>query len=388
MSFKSKVLLTGINLLKESGGTPKTMSLFQQALDAQCVSFTDSKAFQKSSSAFPNITHVKCKTPLIGRQYNYASKKSREPADILARHSDLLTCHAMLRYHANWVHSVSKLYNKPYWFIPHGQLDPFVYSYRSFTKKIWYFVFGKQFLRDASQIIFATERERQKSHWLYRGNNSCVVHWPVQLLDLSLKEKFKEEIRSKYYVSSRGKIFLFLGRLDSMKRPLETIKQFLRFSNEEDKLLVVGPDYDITAADCRTAAESNGGASKVIITGPLYGEEKLATLLGSDCYISLSARENFNHTAAESLSAGLPVILSPGNDLSDDLRPYDCGWFMKSDSQSDFADTIKSFHCSTPEVLHVMGERGRKFIQEKCSFDHFKDRLRLIAEQTISSRKQ
>ena len=67
--------------------------------------------------------------------------------------------------------------------------------------------------------------------------------------------------------------------------------------------------------------------------GPVYGDSKYHYLFASDAYVSLSQRENFNHTAAESLSAGLPVILSPGNDLAGEIRDEGCSWSLNDVSR-------------------------------------------------------
>ena len=119
------------------------------------------------------------------------------------------------------------------------------------------------------------------------------------------------------------------------------------------------------------------------VTGPLYSEEKTRALLGADAFISLSHRENFGHTAAESLAAATPVILSPGNDLGSELKPYQCGLFIDDDEMASAAQAIREFAAIEVSELVAMGDRGRGFVSEKLSFELFRSRLQALAKEAV-----
>lgn len=351
------------------------MNKFREALDAKVVSFTGRDALEREGSAFEGIEHVLSDNSFAGRLYNYVPKERLKAAEALAAEADLITCHVMLRYHANWVMQMAKRHGIPYWFIPHGQLDPYVFSYRSLVKKAWALVYGKRLLRNAAHIIFSTEQERNKASWLYSGPNTRVIHWPVELIDLEGKEAARAKVRQRINAKPEAKVLLFLGRMHPMKRPLETIAAFCAARDQTAHLILIGPEDGVTVADCNRIAVEHGMEKQIHALGAVYGKDKETFLLGSDGYISLSKRENFNHTAGESLAAGIPVILSPGNDLAPELKPYACGWFLGSDDLCEASQAILQWSSTETESLLAMGMRGREFIAKECSFEGFRRAL-------------
>jgi len=384
MKQSPKVLLTSLWLVPSSGGIPKTVSKFREALEAKVVSFTDAEDLAEEGSAFPGIEHVPLMRGFLGRFYGWAPRSKRAHAESLAAEADLLTCHVMLRYHANWVMKMVNHHEIPYWFIPHGQLDPYVYTYRAAIKKLWLWLFGKRLLRNAAHIIFSTEQERRKAAWFYEGANTRVVHWPVDLIDTADKRVAQAEIRKEIGASEGARVFVFLGRLHSMKRPLQTVEAFCRAARDEDAhLVLMGMEQGVRLEECSQLGREMGCADKVHPLGPVYGADKERYLLGADAYISLSKRENFGHTAAEALAAGTPVILSPGNDLATELAPRECGWFLKSDSMDEAVAAI--YDCIDTEALEIeaKGRRGREFIAEECSFEGFAQALRELRNEAV-----
>jgi glycosyltransferase involved in cell wall biosynthesis len=381
-----KILLTGLSLVPRYGGLPKTMRKFGEALGAKIVSFTSATLPQEELDAFPEVKHIRTGRSKLLDWYAWGSPKDRAPAEVAASEADLLSCHVMLRYHAHWVRRMAKRHNIPYWFVPHGQLDPYVYTYRAGIKHLWLKLFGQRLMREAAHVIYSTEQERQKAEWFYKGDNTRVVHWPVDLIDVSEKAQAREALRSELGLNPEDRVLLYLGRIHSMKNPIKTIELLAESADARVHLLIVGPDGDVSAQECNEKARALGVAEQVHVTGPLYGEDKTRALLGADAFISLSHRENFGHTAAESIAAATPVILSPGNDLGPDLMPYDCGFFLEDDSMECAVRAIHDFMAKDNAELEAMGERGRTFVAEKLSFEMFRERLETLAREAVEER--
>lgn len=382
-----KTLLVSNAVMPKSGGFPKTMRKFAAALDAGIVSFTSSREREEEIAAFPEVLHIPTGKNRLAEWYAYAGSAACKPVEALAAHADLMSCHIMLRYQANWVRKMARQHGIPYWFVPHGQLDPHVYTYRAGVKRLWLNIFGRPLLRDAAHVIFSTEREREKAKWFYEGSNTRVVHWPVDLIPLEGKESARAWVRERLGLPGDAKVVLFFGRLHSMKRPLETIKAFAAAKLDGAHLVLVGPEDNVTVAACRELAEQLGVGPSVHPLGAIYGEDKERYLLGADLYISLSARENFGHTAAECLAAGTPVLLSPGNDLSPELEPYRCGWFLKTDELEEASDSLTTAMALNDDERFAMGERGRIFIRDECSEAGFAEALRELREEAKQAHK-
>lgn len=380
-----KVALVGLSMVPSVGGTPKTMGKFAEALGADLISFTDQERLEREGTLFAGIHHIPC-SGLLGRYYNWAPIALRREAESKALSLDLISCHGMFRYHANWVRKVAKSRKIPYWFVPHGQLDPYVYTYRSFVKKLWLSSFGTSLLRDAAHVIFSTEQERRKARWFYSGSNTTVVHWPVDVMNISSRNGSRTTVRRRHGIPEHARVLIFLGRLDVMKRPLETITALAKSARGDVHMFIVGPSESVTEEECQNHARTMGVAERVHVVGAKYGTDKNDYILASDAFVSLSHRENFGHTAAESLSACLPVILSPGNDLGLELKPYRCGWFMESDTCEEAAAVIREFADTSATTLQAMGERGRDFVASQLNFERFKQRVVDLAREAIAGR--
>jgi glycosyltransferase involved in cell wall biosynthesis len=180
-------------------------------------------------------------------------------------------------------------------------------------------------------------------------------------------------------ISDNARVLLYFGRLHSMKQPLETIRSVAKAGVASLHLLMVGNEQDVSLKDCYAVADKCGIAGRVHLIGPVYGEAKFDYMMAADAYISLSHRENFNHTAAESLSAGLPVILSPGNDLQGDIAEAACSWGLSSNNSEDAALAIQEFAEMESRDLMGMGSRGRQWVKENLQFSTFRDRLNTVA---------
>ena len=195
----------------------------------------------------------------------------------------------------------------------------------------------------------------------------------------------REIVRRNYGIKDDERVLLFLGRFHSVKRPLETIKAFLNASVDNTILFMVGPFESYSAEYIKEFIRIEGGSeANIRVLGPLYDEEKSNIVLASDGYISLSLKENFGHTVVESLSVGNPVILTPGIDLSMELSAVHCGWFLTDNSVEQASQAIRAFSQMSNEELDKMGERGKCWVVENLSFQHFQHKLNELVAKTVN----
>lgn len=381
-----KLVQVGVDLIPSNGGIHKSTLQFSEAFDGSPIlSFTQQREIPADPDRDEPIRHFPLSKNKLLEWYGYSPRGVRQEAEVVARSADILCCNIMLRYHACWLRNFARHQKRPYWFVTHGQLDPYVYTSRAVVKKLWLKLFGRRILKDAACVIFATERERQKASWFYSGTNTRVIHWPVELIDISKKEEVRIRIRSQLGLNDDDRLLIYLGRLHSMKNPLKTIEALAHSGAENVHLAIVGPNHDESVASCESLADKLGISRRVHVKGAVYGEDKNAYLLAADAFISLSKRENFGHTGAEALSASTPVIFSPGNDLAEDLRSYDCGCLLADDTLDTAAQAIAAVGSLSFDELKNMGQRARKFSEDKLSFSKFQSKLQYLAEETLSN---
>lgn len=358
---------------KGSGGPVKTIQAFRSALDADQLCFYPRSEVAKRPIAFHDVEveHSLALPALKNFHFVWPAKKSKA----MCENASIVSCHSLYHYHSLWVNRVSRKTGVPYWFVPHGVLDPWVMTYRKIRKRLFWKFGGKRFLREASTVIFSTNREKDKAAKNFDLPNTEVIPWPTSCVELSSKDYHRYRLREKLGIRPDARVLVYLGRLHTMKRPLETIQAVGANKREPLHLLIIGNEDDVTFADCQQAAADAGISARVHVVGPAYGDDKHHYLMAGDAYISLSWRENFNHTAAESLAAGLPAILSPGNDIQPEIEQARCSWAIPNNNVDCAAKIIKQF-CET-ECLELteMGRRGRDWVKENLNFDTFAKRI-------------
>jgi glycosyltransferase involved in cell wall biosynthesis len=380
------IVLTALGMVPSTGGPSKTLGCFQKALNAKIVSFTRANALASEGTAIPGVEHVLVQDGLAGRLFEWAGPAARCEADRLAASADLLSCHILYRYHAHWVGQWARRRGIPYWVVLHGCLDPHVYTYRQSVKRIWMAAYGRRLLAGASHVIFSTLRERRKAAAHYDGTNCRVVHWPVAVSDQRDAEHLRQRLRQRLGLGENDRLLLFLGRLHEIKRPLEIVAATAAAGASNVHLAIVGPDETITASQVMQAGERLGLQGRLHVPGPVSGETKLEWWHACDGLICLSWMESFSHSVAEALSFGKPVILSPGVDLGEELKPEACGWFLADDRLETAATAIREWAEVPVEELHARGNRGRDFALRELTFERFASKLRAMADEAMARR--
>jgi glycosyltransferase involved in cell wall biosynthesis len=266
--------------------------------------------------------------------------------------------------------------------VVHGGLDPYVFTYRAWQKKLWMALIGRRALARADRVLFITERERQKASPYYAGPNTTVVGLPVAMPEIERKPAAVAAARRRLRLPRDARLLVFMGRLETMKRPLETLQAFAAAAVPGVTLVLAGMSETHTPADLAERARALGVAN-VIVPGPMYGREKQELFLGADGYISMSWRENFGYTAAEAMAAATPVILSPGHDLGPLLADVGCGWMLPDFSHEAAVAAIRAFASSPREALERMGANGRAWAQRTLGFEAFRDNLRREAAAAL-----
>lgn len=314
----------------------KSIGAFKKALDAEVISWVDPYERIQEELVWKNsVEIVGSRTPIL-RQLQYSLHDSRNEAERLIAQSTLVSIHSFWRWHVLWAYKTCRRYDVPYWFVPHGSLDPFVIEGENAGfKKVFLQLGGKAFLRDAATIIYSTQKEREKATLVTGTDRGDVVNWPLSQEDFNVVDRQdRSAARSDYKIAEDEICFLYLGRLTPMKRPLETIEAFAKAGPRNAQLIMIGNEHGVTIDQCQKAAAKFGVGDRVHVLGSMYGKEKQRIISAADVYISLSHRENFNFTAAETLAAGLALILSPGNDLAHELKGLP-GVYLLDDVEND-----------------------------------------------------
>jgi glycosyltransferase involved in cell wall biosynthesis len=367
------------------GGIYRSVCNFAGALDGRILSFDDGRVDRSQVDNERPTVRIINRPRLWNSGCHVVKPAMRADAERYVAGADLLVVHSLFRGHAPWAAAWASRHGRPCWAAPSGCLDPWALRRHWLAKRLWLARYGEAVFNTAT-TIFATARERQKAVPLIGAGRSVVIHWPVPLPSLAGREASRQAFRAALGIPESARVLLFVGRLHPMKRPLETVDAFVEAGPADAHLLLVGMEEGITVAEVEARAPV-GLRSRVHVTGPLAGERLAAAFNGSDGFISLSHRENFGYSFAESLASGLPAIVSSGHDLAHDLLgpsgDFPCGWLIDGDVQAQAVAAIREWAAAPADRLTAAGATGRAWVGDELAFDRFRERLHALAAGRI-----
>lgn len=222
---------------------------------------------------------------------------------------DLIHLHNYRSYQNVIVCKYARKYRIPYIVQAHGSVLPFFE--KQILKKIFDFVWGNTILQNAAKCIAVTKTEFDQYRKMGVPEDKIVII--PNGLDLSQFTNLPQRgtFRLKYGISEDDPLILFLGRIHKIKGIDFLIHAYSHVLEElpHVRLVIAGPD-DGYLSTIQKQIQRLKLNSKPLITGPLYGRDKLAAYVDADVYVLPSIYEAFPNTILEAWVCGTPVIVT------------------------------------------------------------------------------
>lgn len=360
-----------------SGGTYTSAQDFRRALGADVVSFTAAALREQAPPDGGGVHHIFIDGGPLRRSYAWPGRGSPGLAagEQRVARASMLIVHGLFRYHAQWARALAHRYRIPYWLVPHGTLDPWVFSYRALRKKAWLALVGRHIVADAQRVLHATPQEAAAAAaYIPSHVPASVIPWPVD--PQPAEPGAGAAIRMRLGVAADADVLLVLGRLHPSKGILEAIRAVGDIAEARLHLLLVGPETRaLSSAECRALGDRYA-PGRVHLTGGVENRQIKGYLAASDALLSLSRRENFGYAVAEAMAAGLPVIITPQVALASSLQGIECGWIMSERSGRAAHAALTAFLATSPTERARLGANGRQFVERELSRERFARRLR------------
>lgn len=240
---------------------------------------------------------------------------------------------------------------------PRGMLDPWALSVKKWKKRLGMLLYQDADLRHAA--AFHATAEQEVSHIRAAGYGQPCIVAPngVDLPQNMPTGKRNGEIRTA----------VFLSRLHPGKGLVELAKAWHKVSPKGWRMRVVGPDSYDHKKDVIQVLESLGIRDEWTFDGALDDAAKWSAYASADLLVHPSVSENFGITIAEGLGAGLPVIATKGAPWAE-LQERKCGWWVDLGVEP-LARALGEAMSLDDATRQEMGERGRRLIAEKYTWD-------------------
>ncbi len=271
--------------------------------------------------------------------------------------------------------------NIPYIVQAHGSVLPFFQ--KEGLKNLFDKVFGFKILHNAACVFALTEVEKEQ--YLKMGVDEDKIEIVPLGINLEEYENLPDygRFRSKFNISDDDKLILFVGRIHEIKGLDLLIDSFNDLiglnENKNIKLAIVGPD-DGYLTELEDKIRMYSLEDNVIVTGPLYKEEKQEALVDCDLFVMPSKYESFTTSGLEAMACSKPLVLTKNNHIHDWVDG-NCGLACDDDKDS-LREAIEKL-LFDEDLSKTYGENGKRLIKERYDWDIINKQILDIYEKLL-----
>jgi len=304
-----------------------------------------------------------------------------------------VSCADIVHLHTLWnplntmARKVCQRLRRKYILMPHGMLDPYSLHQKAWRKKLYFAAADRKTIEHASRMLFTTTLEeksaRESIPWL---GVSAVVPLAADEFPDHLTSSSIEKFRRGFPQTTKRRCLLFLGRIHP-KKGLEILLKILPriVRNHTTVLLIIAGDGEpVYVQNVRSLVQSLDLESHVLFTGRISGCEKWGALACAEIFILPSSQENFAISVAESMHAGVPVIISNRVDSWPFVQEAEAGFVIDlAQLEAALPQRIDAL-LRTPEQARSLGNNGRKFARRYFSWERVNREMAALYSQVLS----
>lgn len=289
---------------------------------------------------------------------------------------DFINIHCYRSFQSIIAYHYAKKYAIPYIIQAHGGIPRFKEKGR--LSWIYDILFGNRLLRDASKVIALNQMEVQHYDMMGVPNEKIVVI--PNGIDLSEYANLPHRglFRKKFGLDANEKIVLYLARIHQIKGIDVLVKAFANLVDKLDnvKLVIVGPD-DGYLSEVEVLIESLNISDNVLISGPLYGQDKLEAYVDADVYVLPSKYETFPMSVLEAYACNKPVVASNFGGLDGIIINGVTGLLFELGNEKKLAESVISL-LRDNTTAKEMGLKGKQFVKENFAINNVIDDLETL----------
>ncbi|ERT08970.1 glycosyl transferases group 1 family protein [Lyngbya aestuarii BL J] len=290
-----------------------------------------------------------------------------------AHEFDVAHIHALFSPVCSGAATVARMRQLPYILRPLGTLDPADLQKKKQLKQIYATLLERSNIAGASALHFTSEPEAKISERFGVTTRDLVIPLGVNP-PVHREEKTEPNHRPVILFMSRIEpkkgLNLLIPALEGVLAAGHQFQFILAGSNPQD------PAYE---SQIQTQIQQSAIADYTTITGFVTGEQKARLLQTADLFVLPSYYENFGIAVAEAMVAGIPVMISDGVQIWEQIKRAEAGWV--STGGVDEITALITSALQNRQERERRGQNARKLATEHYSWD-------AIATTTIQAYQQ
>jgi glycosyltransferase involved in cell wall biosynthesis len=290
--------------------------------------------------------------------------------------ADVVHCHEFRTIENLLIAPLAADLRKPLVLSPHGTLAR--QTGRSMYKAAWDSLLSPRIAPYFEHVIGLTEAEARdaKALWPSLSGKQPAFSVIPNGVDLADYQHLPDPVRFRErYRLGDGPVCLFMARLHPRKGIDVLVRAFRQVDMSEARLLIVGPDEGMRAALEPLLDE------RMVLTGYLGGDERLAAFAAADLLALPAVGEGMPMVVLEAMAAGLPVIISPECYLPQ-VASAGAGLEVMPDINR-LADALRTLLGDT-ERRRAMGAAARQLVREQFTWDAIAAQLEAVYQSLLS----
>lgn len=266
---------------------------------------------------------------------------------------DVLVLHSAWTVHNAWAGAVARRLGVPYVLEPRGAYDPHIVHRRWAIKKAWWLAAEQKLVSRARAVHLFFDPERPHLQALgYRG--------PVVVAPNGV-----ETPSSLRWDGGSGGYVLWMGRFDPQHKGIDLLVEAVQVlpPAERPRVRLHGPDVRGGKDRIRALVSELALEPWVMVGEPVYGQAKFELLCRAVGFVYPSRWEGFGNSVAESVSAGVPTLVTP----------YPFGLFLGSRGAALVADPTpaglaEGLRALTSAQAAPIGQRGAEIVRDEFTW--------------------
>lgn len=320
---------------------------------------------------FPYIMHYY--TFFLSPSLIQAAKSNLDEFDVIHIH-DFRTFHGLVVAH------YAKKKKVPYLLQAHGSLPRMMAMQK--LKWVYDTLWGYRLLRHASKVIAVTKIEAEQYKSIEIGKDKVEII-PIGV-DLSEFQNLPErgQFRKKYGLDDKQKVILYLGRIHKIKGLDLLVKSFAELIKDLRyvKLAIVGPD-DGYLPVLKRVIDDLGISDRILLTGPLFGRERLAAYVDADVYVLPSVYDMSPSTVMEACACATPVVVTSSCGLANWIEGYQAGYVVPRDKKQ--LQQALATILTDEKLRQKLASQARRLVEEQFAWNKIVDQIEATYKAVI-----